>query len=134
MDFMRVVFGLLIAATGFVAVLTVLIVFTHLSFPGPIEPSDDPVYLYTDWLFGIVPERNINNGQPSLHAALLATVAVKQGERVAHIGAGAGDTRMPMRYGERVLASRGGMARAAKQQGRAQFAIGQKSAMKPSML
>lgn len=29
------------------------------------------------------------------------------------------DTRMPMRYGERVLASKGGMARAAKQQGRA---------------
>jgi integrase len=29
------------------------------------------------------------------------------------------DTRMPMRYGEKVLASRGGMARAAKAQGRA---------------
>jgi integrase len=29
------------------------------------------------------------------------------------------DTRMPMRYGEKVLASRGGMARAAKSQGRA---------------
>ena len=29
------------------------------------------------------------------------------------------DTRMPMRYGEKVLAQRGGMARAAKQQGRA---------------
>ena len=29
------------------------------------------------------------------------------------------DTRMPIRYGERVLASKGGMARAAKQQGRA---------------
>ena len=28
------------------------------------------------------------------------------------------DTRMPMRYGEKVLASRGGMARAAKEQGR----------------
>ncbi len=28
------------------------------------------------------------------------------------------DTRMPMRYGERVLAKRGGMARAAKEQGR----------------
>jgi hypothetical protein len=28
------------------------------------------------------------------------------------------DTRMPMRYGEKVLAQRGGMARAAKQQGR----------------
>jgi integrase len=29
------------------------------------------------------------------------------------------DTRIPMRYGEKVLASRGGMARTAKQQGRA---------------
>ena len=29
------------------------------------------------------------------------------------------DTRMPMRYGEKVLASRGGMARAARSQGRA---------------
>jgi hypothetical protein len=29
------------------------------------------------------------------------------------------DTRMPMRYGEKVLAGRGAMARAAKQQGRA---------------
>jgi hypothetical protein len=28
------------------------------------------------------------------------------------------DTRMPMRYGEKVLASRGAMARAAKSQGR----------------
>jgi hypothetical protein len=28
------------------------------------------------------------------------------------------DTRMPMRYGERVLAARGGMAKAAKEQGR----------------
>jgi hypothetical protein len=28
------------------------------------------------------------------------------------------DTRMPMRYGEKVLASRGGMGRAAKAQGR----------------
>jgi hypothetical protein len=28
------------------------------------------------------------------------------------------DTRMPMRYGEKVLASRGAMARAAKTQGR----------------
>jgi hypothetical protein len=28
------------------------------------------------------------------------------------------DTRMPMRYGERVLATRGGMAQAAKEQGK----------------
>jgi hypothetical protein len=37
MDFMRVVLGLLIAASGFIAVLAVLIAFTRLSFPGPIE-------------------------------------------------------------------------------------------------
>ena len=34
-------------------------------------PSADPVYLYTDDLVGIDPERHINNGQPSLHAYLL---------------------------------------------------------------
>jgi len=34
---MRVVLALFIAATGFIAVLAVLIAFTHLSFPGPLE-------------------------------------------------------------------------------------------------
>jgi protein-L-isoaspartate(D-aspartate) O-methyltransferase len=53
-------------------------------------PSDDPVYLYTDMLFGIVPERNINNGQPSLHAILLGCATVKEGDHVVHVGAGAG--------------------------------------------
>ncbi|HWX90174.1 MAG TPA: hypothetical protein VNY75_07705, partial [Rhizomicrobium sp.] len=38
-------------------------------------PSDDPVYLYTNDLVGLVPERRINNGQPSLHAYLLAAAA-----------------------------------------------------------
>src|SRR5215472_17690692 len=33
-------------------------------------PSDDPVYLNQDALVGIVPDRNLNNGQPSLHAML----------------------------------------------------------------
>jgi hypothetical protein len=37
MNFMRVVLGLLIAATGFIAVLAVLIAFTRLSFPGSLE-------------------------------------------------------------------------------------------------
>jgi hypothetical protein len=37
MDFLRVVLGLLIAATGFIALLAVLIAFTRLSFPGPLE-------------------------------------------------------------------------------------------------
>ena len=29
-------------------------------------PSDDPVYLYTNDVIGILPERHLNNGQPSL--------------------------------------------------------------------
>jgi len=53
-------------------------------------PNGDPVYLYTDDLFGIVPERQLNNGQPSLHAALIASVLPKPGEHVVHVGAGVG--------------------------------------------
>jgi len=53
-------------------------------------PSDDPVYLYTDGLFGIVAERKLNNGQPSLHAWLLHRAAPRLGEHVVHIGAGVG--------------------------------------------
>jgi protein-L-isoaspartate(D-aspartate) O-methyltransferase len=52
--------------------------------------GDDPVYLYTDDLFGIVPERSLNNGQPRLHAALIAAAAPQAGEHVVHIGAGVG--------------------------------------------
>ena len=33
-------------------------------------PDADPVYLYTDGLVALVPERSLNNGQPSLHAHL----------------------------------------------------------------
>jgi protein-L-isoaspartate(D-aspartate) O-methyltransferase len=53
-------------------------------------PSDDPVYLYTDDLVGLVPERRINNGQPSLHAHLLAAAAPAKGEHVVHVGTGGG--------------------------------------------
>jgi protein-L-isoaspartate(D-aspartate) O-methyltransferase len=53
-------------------------------------PSDDPIYLYTDQLFGIVPARGINNGQPSLHAGLLASAEIKEAEHVVHVGAGTG--------------------------------------------
>ena len=38
-------------------------------------PSRDPLYLYDDVLIGIIPERNLNNGQPSLHAWLIASAA-----------------------------------------------------------
>ncbi|MBB3656609.1 protein-L-isoaspartate(D-aspartate) O-methyltransferase [Rhizobium sp. BK650] len=53
-------------------------------------PTADPVYLYTDEIVGILPERHINNGQPSLHAFLLSHVAPQAGEHVVHVGAGVG--------------------------------------------
>ena len=53
-------------------------------------PDPDPVYLYTDDVIGILPERNLNNGQPSLHAALIAAAAPQPGEHVVHVGAGVG--------------------------------------------
>jgi len=54
------------------------------------SPSADPVYLYTDDVIGIAPERHINNGQPSLHAHLLSCAALREGEHIVHVGAGAG--------------------------------------------
>ncbi len=64
----------------------------HFLGPGPWQtcrgpgsytrtPSEDPVYLYTDALFGIVPARGINNGQPSLHSALLAAAGICRASR-----------------------------------------------------
>jgi protein-L-isoaspartate O-methyltransferase len=64
-------------------------------------PSDDPAYLYTDVLVGIAPERNLNNGQPSLHAALIAAAAPQRDAHVVHIGAGVG-------YYTAILAKLGG--------------------------
>lgn len=39
-----------------------------LRFPGGycVTPDADPVLLYVDQLFGLVPERKVNNGQPSV--------------------------------------------------------------------
>lgn len=53
-------------------------------------PSADPVYLYTDCLVALVPEQHINNGQPSLHVQLMASMEIRQGEHVVHVGAGLG--------------------------------------------
>ena len=54
------------------------------------SPDADPVLLYVDQVVGIIPERGINNGQPSLHAMLLAAAKIKEGEHVVHVGAGTG--------------------------------------------
>lgn len=63
-----------------------------LYFPGGYvtTPDADPVYLYSDHLVGILPERRLNNGQPSLHAFLLSKSALREGEHVVHVGAGVG--------------------------------------------
>ena len=53
-------------------------------------PEADPVYLYTNDLVGILPEQNLNNGQPSLHAHLIHEAAPATGEHVVHIGTGTG--------------------------------------------
>jgi protein-L-isoaspartate(D-aspartate) O-methyltransferase len=53
-------------------------------------PDEDPAWLYSDILVGIVPERGLNNGQPSAHATWIAAAAPKPGEHVVHVGAGVG--------------------------------------------
>jgi protein-L-isoaspartate(D-aspartate) O-methyltransferase len=52
--------------------------------------SDDPARLYEDVLVAIDAKRRINNGQPSLHAQSIEALALKQGDTVVQIGAGAG--------------------------------------------
>jgi protein-L-isoaspartate(D-aspartate) O-methyltransferase len=55
-----------------------------------LTPCADPVYLYTNDLVGIDPERGINNGQPSLHFLLMARADPQPDGHVVHIGAGTG--------------------------------------------
>jgi protein-L-isoaspartate(D-aspartate) O-methyltransferase len=53
-------------------------------------PTADPVYIYTNNLVGLIPERSINNGQPSLHAKLIASAVIAEGDHVVHVGTGSG--------------------------------------------
>jgi len=53
-------------------------------------PDKDPAWLYADVLVGILPERGLNNGQPSAHARWIAAAAPAAGEHVVHVGAGVG--------------------------------------------
>jgi protein-L-isoaspartate(D-aspartate) O-methyltransferase len=50
----------------------------------------DLARLYDDVLIAIDSGRGINNGQPSLHAMSIEALAIKEGETVVQIGAGAG--------------------------------------------
>jgi len=53
-------------------------------------PSADPAFLYLDHVVAILPHRHLNNGQPSLHAKLLAHAGLREGGHVVHVGAGTG--------------------------------------------
>ena len=53
-------------------------------------PTDDPAFLYQDFGVALKPEREINNGQPSLHALCMTTLGLKDGDVVVHVGAGTG--------------------------------------------
>jgi len=46
--------------------------------------------IYENVLVAIAPERGINNGEPSLHAAWIDAVSPQLGETVIHVGAGTG--------------------------------------------
>src|SRR6201999_3987174 len=50
----------------------------------------DPALVYQDTLIALKPEKQINNGSPSLHAHWLHAADVKPGESVVHIGIGGG--------------------------------------------
>lgn len=57
---------------------------------GAAAGSDDPALLYQDVPMGLARERGIPTGLPSLHARALDACDIRAGERVVHVGAGAG--------------------------------------------
>jgi protein-L-isoaspartate(D-aspartate) O-methyltransferase len=52
--------------------------------------TSDARELYRDVTVEIDPARNLNNGQPSLHAELIDALVPGEGERVLHVGSGTG--------------------------------------------
>lgn len=52
--------------------------------------TDDPAVPYQNLVVGLIPERRLNNGQPSLHAASMGMAAPQRGDEVIHVGAGTG--------------------------------------------
>jgi protein-L-isoaspartate(D-aspartate) O-methyltransferase len=62
----------------------------YVSEQGGATPSADPALAYQDVAMALAPERGITTGLPSLHARCIEACAPQPGERVVHIGAGAG--------------------------------------------
>ncbi len=57
---------------------------------GAASTTSDPAAIYDNVLVSLDRGEGINNGEPALHAAWLALVDPQPGERVLHVGAGAG--------------------------------------------
>jgi protein-L-isoaspartate(D-aspartate) O-methyltransferase len=53
-------------------------------------PDADPSWLYQDVLVALIPEKSLNNGQPSFLVGLIALGCIQPGEHVVHIGCGVG--------------------------------------------
>lgn len=53
-------------------------------------PTDDPAFLHQDFAVALLPDKHINNGQPSLHARCFAALQINTGEKIIHVGAGTG--------------------------------------------
>jgi protein-L-isoaspartate(D-aspartate) O-methyltransferase len=53
-------------------------------------PNDDAIYLYQDAPVAILPEKRLNNGQPSFLTFLISIGGLQDGERALHIGTGTG--------------------------------------------
>jgi protein-L-isoaspartate(D-aspartate) O-methyltransferase len=61
-------------------------------FPGGYQmtPNDDPIYPYQDVPVAIVPEKGLNNGQPSFLTSLISVGELQDGGSAVHIGTGTG--------------------------------------------
>jgi protein-L-isoaspartate(D-aspartate) O-methyltransferase len=55
-----------------------------------VTDDADPRHLYDDVLVALLPEKKINNGQPSGHAMWLNAADPRPGDHVVHVGAGTG--------------------------------------------
>ncbi|MEQ1754318.1 MAG: protein-L-isoaspartate(D-aspartate) O-methyltransferase [Micropepsaceae bacterium] len=65
------------------------LIFTYPKHYAPTA-TDNPTEIYRDVAVGLIPEKSINNGQPSLHAFCIGLLDPKAHESVVHIGAGSG--------------------------------------------
>jgi protein-L-isoaspartate(D-aspartate) O-methyltransferase len=53
-------------------------------------PAADLAFIYQDVIVALDPERQINNGEPQLHARCLSALRIRGGETAVHVGSGTG--------------------------------------------